>query len=584
MFLDREKEGGFTRVLILASILYLLVRLIILLTSNSEVFFGCSRFIAAKLILNKAKIGIADLVCTPYEGGSLVHAFLGAFLMSLFGERYEVFSMLSLCYSIGFGVLLYYFMKIFFDKKAAVLSLILLALPPTFFTMCTLMVAGNITESCLLTLLIMFLLFKIIHSDRHGIFFYFIFGFVCGFSVWFHYVNLIVVVLSWAFLIRYKRKATFTKQFLIVYTVSFIIGFLPWINYNMQHHFLGLNRFKDSFWDGDITVLNAIKNNLQTLSPALFPAVYRFRDVGFINRKVLAYIYYTISVFSFIYLLIFERKDRKIKFILWYIGFYLCIFLITCYGSNVVWAYNDSDDQHLLPVIAFSIITISLMLRRLSSSLNYFPKIAALILFLCVFTAGYLGNVSLITFKKISNEIISSPLGVYIFGEECDGYADLAKRYYNGLDEQLKAPFTLGLGSDKGHGDSGYDNKKYPQKEMAREYFYYFKDKKGAFTIPITDIIPEKYMPLYFLGMGFGIYEETNHQTADSVREINTLPIEWTYKRYIYAGLAIHSPDNKENISLSVIRAFPNFREIKNVVEMIGDDGLKKKVNSIWSN
>ena len=410
MFFSRGKEGGFARILILASILYLLVRLIILLTSNSEVFFGSvfRAFVPARLAMHGTEINMVDLQITPYEGGSLVHAFLGAFLMSLFGERYEVFSMLSLCYSIGFGVLLYYFMKIFFDKKAAVLSLILLALPPTFFTMCTLMVAGNITESCLLTLLIMFLLFKIIHSDRHGIFFYFIFGFVCGFSVWFHYVNLIVVVLSWAFLIRYKRKATFTKQFLIVYTVSFIIGFLPWINYNMQHHFLGLNRFKDSFWDGDITVLNAIKNNLQTLSPALFPAVYRFRDVGFINRKVLAYIYYTISVFSFIYLLIFERKDRKIKFILWYIGFYLCIFLITCYGSNVVWAYNDSDDKHLLPVIAFSIITISLMLRRLSSSLNYFPKIAALILFLCVFTAGYLGNVSLITSKKFLKDAFLS--------------------------------------------------------------------------------------------------------------------------------------------------------------------------------
>ena len=61
-----------------------------------------------------------------------------------------------------------------------------------------------------------------------------------------------------------------------------------------------------------------------------------------------------------------------------------------------------------------------------------------------------------------------------IYGESCDGYADLAKRYYDGLDERLKAPFTLGLGHEK-----RCDNKKYPQKEMAREYFYYFKDKKA---------------------------------------------------------------------------------------------------------
>ena len=331
----------YKKIIILLFFLFLLLRLTLIFTSNTELYLGDTEnvlFNISRLILEGTKVHIYDLQHASYEGSSLFDPIMGALFLRLFGNSYEAFKMLNLCYSLIFAIILYYFMKDYFNKKSAALSLLLIALPPTFYTVCSLITQGGITNSSILTLSIIFVLFKIMDSAKDKIFLYVLFGFLCGFSVWYHYINLIAIMLSWLFLVIYKREVIFSRRFIVSYGGSFLLGFLPWINYNMHHHFAGLDRLIDSFSDEYLnqpnilsrlsapSQLNAIIINLKTLSPKLFPALYRFKDIGFINKKVLAYTYYLISLFSFLYLFLFDRKNKKTKFILNYILLYVFIF------------------------------------------------------------------------------------------------------------------------------------------------------------------------------------------------------------------------------------------------------------------
>ena len=87
-------------------------------------------------------------------------------------------------------------------------------------------------------------------------------------------------------------------------------------------------------------------------------------------------------------------------------------------------------------------------------------------------------------------------------------------------------------------------------------------------------------MPLYFLGMGFDI---ANNNMKQEIEKVMCMPVDHIHKSYIFAALAIFYMREWGEFPKEVKRYLPNLEEMSKIGDMIGDEGIKLRVDYIFS-
>lgn len=290
--------------------LFLIIRLAILFASIDKIHFEEELFrgnIARELIAGPI-LPLFDYQRSEYEGGSLVMGVLAVPFFLLFGQTVFSLKLVALFFSVAIFIAWYIFLDKFFNRGVAILTGLLWIFSPPVYTKWGLFTCGAYYELNLFTILAVYIFYQIFFiQERRWLFA--LLGAVCGFALFFSYmfsVMLAVILLSW---FTFDKKFIFTRGFLL-FAVFFLLGFSPWIYFNLTHHFEGLivadrpvlSWFGFSSFSGYLLRLRDIITTQLADSAG-------FQALGFISRRIISNAYYLISACSFIGLLFINRKS-----------------------------------------------------------------------------------------------------------------------------------------------------------------------------------------------------------------------------------------------------------------------------------
>ena len=411
-------------ILIILLIVYLASLLIVIFTSNDlfdseECYFGT----AAYEFIAGPTLPFFDYQASAYQGGSLLESLAAAPFFMLFGITFFSLKMGNLFFLIPMFVLLYYFLERFFDRRVAIIGCLLMIFAPKTFIVRGLILNGHFFHSMLLSLLIMFIFFEIFYNNKKIDKYFMIFGFICGFALWFDYTNIVILLIVAIFWFVFDKKFITKKTFLI-FTIFFLIGFSPWIFYNTTHEFSGIYELIDekesSYIDWTTRVSNLLYKDL--------PMSFHFSDLSFEGiSKIANYFYYLVFLCSAIFLLFKYRKaiidfiakffyikkgtplkDSKFFFIILYIIIFIMAYGMVDYKSLFVRrgvfitdflaaykAYNI-----ITPLYIFMFITIALLIAYLWQKDHKYSRYTATIITIIIIFLGIINISSLISFEE----------------------------------------------------------------------------------------------------------------------------------------------------------------------------------------
>lgn len=373
---------------------------------------------------------------TPHEGGSLVNGILTIPFFLLFGDNLISLKLVSFSFSLMSFICIFLFLRIFFSLRVSILSSILFLFAPTSFVIRSLINYGNHTEIILFVFLAMHIFFRIFFTDnsfksKKRFYRFFLFGIISGFGVYYCYNFLIflsVCLLFWFSL----DKRLFLSKYFCIFLLGFILGFIPWIYYNFNHHFNGLTLY-GTRWYLHFNLHNF--NDLRKLFLSVFPKSFGFNNLGLPNSGIMvSYSYYIVFIAAFCTLFWLNRKGifrfflgfvphkniyfdsaiSKESFLILYIIFYCFFYVLTKCAPRV-----------LFPLYPFIFIIMALFFNILFEHQKFkiFSRIPLLILPLL----GLLSNIQLISLDSLTKgfsysgfSYISTPVYLRPYNATCD--------------------------------------------------------------------------------------------------------------------------------------------------------------------
>ncbi len=416
--------------LIIIIALFLFLRISFLLTNIDPIFAyeertnGC---IAKDIIDNKLKMPFYDYQAYPHSGGTLVSGILTVPLFFLFGTSLFSLKLLPILFSLGTLFLWYKFLYEHFSQSTAIIFSILFILSPPFYTKASLIAWGNHCESGFFSILSIVIFFKIFLMDneenlkKNG--YLVLFGLLSGISMYFSYiyfVTLITLFILWFAL----NKSFFLKKNFILYLITSVLGFSPWIGYNLyQLNSNGFALFSKPFI-AKIEQRHSINYFLKKFYWIVFrdiPFSFGFEIAKFKNVDIISYIYHFIFLFLFVVMSFFsfkslfkELKDKKnkgnmvqcVKELLpvTYIVSFISIFTLSgLYNPKIVefeW-FDVSKYRYYSPLYPFIFIAIVLGMRMVWKEYSgSFAKVFLIFSFLFLITAGLYSNLKFIKFNQ----------------------------------------------------------------------------------------------------------------------------------------------------------------------------------------
>ena len=207
-----------------------------LLTHPSDELY---RGAIAKEIVSGLNLPLADYRADDYSGGSLAVGALAAGFFLFLGPT---------VFALKLAPLLFFTLALVFwsltlqrhvSERVAVYFAIIFSVSPPQFTAYSLVAAGFHTESVFFSALSLFLLCEILSARTPARARAALLGFTAGFGLWFTYSygpTLLAVIAFWL----WQDNSGRLKTRLLCFGVSFVLGFLPWISFNIQHSFSGL--------------------------------------------------------------------------------------------------------------------------------------------------------------------------------------------------------------------------------------------------------------------------------------------------------------------------------------------------------
>lgn len=233
----RVALGGLLLLFVASRLLYLvLVHPDFLLTLPTDELY---RGAIAREVVTGLNMPFSDYRADDYSGGSLVVGALAAGFFLLLGPTVFALKLAPLLFFTLALIFWYLTLKRHVSKRVAVYFAIIFSLSPPLFTAYSLVPVGFHTESVFFTAVSLFLLCEILSAEGPAWIPTALLGFIAGFGLWFTYaygLTLLAMAVFWP----WQDNSGRLKTRLLCFGISFVLGFLPWISFNIQHSFSGL--------------------------------------------------------------------------------------------------------------------------------------------------------------------------------------------------------------------------------------------------------------------------------------------------------------------------------------------------------
>lgn len=198
-----------------------------------------SRGLIASELIRGAAYPIFNYQIDSYSGGSLVIGLMAVPFFALFGESLFVLKIVSAIFSLLAAMFVYLIVSRYIDKLAAYFAAALIFLSPYSYTRLSLVAWGDHPQMPALLAIAFFMLYELTFGRRKNPLFLALFGFICGFGLYFSYHFAVSLFLCVLFLLAWDRRFFFGWS-LVRFISGFAIGFSPWIYFNLTHNFAGL--------------------------------------------------------------------------------------------------------------------------------------------------------------------------------------------------------------------------------------------------------------------------------------------------------------------------------------------------------
>src|SRR5438876_5922040 len=107
---------------------------------------------------------------------------------------------------------------------------------------------GFHSESILFSALTVFLLFNMLSEEKPSLAYPVLLGLTAGFGLWFAYIYGLTLLALLGFWF-WHDKGRFWRPHVLCFALGFLVGFSPWIFFNMQTHFTGLVIYDKTVWE-----------------------------------------------------------------------------------------------------------------------------------------------------------------------------------------------------------------------------------------------------------------------------------------------------------------------------------------------
>ncbi|MBI5375774.1 MAG: glycosyltransferase family 39 protein [Candidatus Schekmanbacteria bacterium] len=527
--------------LVVLILFFLIVRLWFLQTRiiprhTDELYIGT---VANEIATTGLKIPLSYCLIMPHAGGTVVTEYLTAFFFYCFNNSYLTLKLVAFSFSFVSFIFFMFLLEKYFDPMTTIVGGLFFIFPPALFSRASLMLLGNHCESLFFSAVTIYIYYSIfytneeIYSDKKLVL-YALLGAICGFSLYFDYIFISVLLTFFIVWFAVDRRFFSTKYFCYFF-ISFVIGFTPAIYYNLVNNFSGTSFLRGGY-SGEQGALHGLSEKIGKYLfnniPALFDYRYNVDAFGiFLIRKICL----VLLVVSFLFVcsrILFEghfkRESSNVNkrslflnkrtFFIIYIIVFSCIYFFSPAFTNAISYASEKNYlsyylslRYFLPLYPAIFFILTFFIKDMLVANEKYKKITGglLTVFFCAsgFTAMYL-----------TPEIKSSKDNlIYRNGYSYSMFAgEMFTRARIGRDRfDLKKLFDIG------------DN---INKEFYNEFFYgagfstrhYFIDKKLDVINEINNLVSSRDFiekSYFYEGLGYGIGLFNGFEPVDDIIE-----------------------------------------------------------------
>jgi hypothetical protein len=403
---------------------------------------------------------------------ALLNDILAVPLFMLFGESYLTLKLIPLFFNLAILISLFLFLYKFFSKKVAVITGILLVVPPSIFTNLSFACNANKCEFILFTILSMHIFYGIIFDKKEHPVNFILFGFISAVGLCLNYIFLIT--LAACFLVWFISDARFflRKKFWVFMGI-FTACLLPWVYYVVRN-IGGVYIYSKPVYSHFLTngVVNSFIRFRELVSSQLFN-LFILEDIGLIKGYFSGGIFYLVFILSFCvfswinmrYILqyltgVLRRKEADAVSSAmpkeFFIFIYLLVFFMSYSFSDFALPgtydrFNFVNYRYLASIYPFLLIIIALFFERLGFK-RHMRFVSNTILTMLI-AIGLLSNLAFISFGKFGEGLQYEGFGytdlgcrfALRFGDKIDTAIKFMDRVDSGNEGLMYAGFATGL-------------------------------------------------------------------------------------------------------------------------------------------
>lgn len=521
--------------LLLLLLLFIFLRIFILLMGNPEIG-QCEVFraTAAYDFISDRKFELFDYTFRHNEGGSLVVSLMTALFFKIFGVSVFSSHLSPLFISMMSFILGFYLINKYYGSKEAIIFGTVFIFAPQTYVSLSLITWGNHVESILFTFVMIYCLGKIISTEivplHREIVFPCLLGLVCGFSIWFAYINMIGV-LTCVICIFISDKLFFFRKSFLFFLGFLIIGIAPLFIYNMNyaHGGIGIILYKPFYAHFIDFSLKRFFYKAYSLAIKDFPLSLFFTDGIIFSRKTLAfwnYLGYLVIFFLAIFVKIKSRNFNILKpdynkkknllnvFIFIYLFLFLFIYLISDFSVQHGNSGQGKGYRYIAAILPLFFILFSKAYAYLFNKKYISNSFIYVLIFL-----NLSGMPEIQSTKNFLKSIKTSPISYQSFGWSIAnkfGYNfDKCLAYSQKIELNARNIFFWGLGE-----------------EIFNHYINNYEKLNYEFQK-----LPEYYRSRFYLTLGIGASKNFTNIKNIKKALISIEKIDKRYLKYVYYGL-----------------------------------------------
>ena len=380
------------------------------------------------ILMDGPKLPILEHQPGDYEGGTLLFGILAIPFMWIVGKPYLGLKLLALTTSLLLALFSVLWIRKLAGNVAAWFCAVLWLCAVPYILQVGFIPWGNYAETAMLTVITFYLLHTILFERKRGWWRFALLGLFFGIGTWMHYGYMVTGAVCLLIWFLADARLFFTGRFLATIAGG-IVGFLPWIIYNVTHSFWGLGRFADGVrTPGQSGKAGRIISRLWSLFTEDLPCSLHLIIDGVNTTRILSYVFYLVFIGLLVAMVVFYRKNLRtllVSFnpknqrqsnrekiavfvpVLYFFG-YAFIFCLSEYGLfSTEWGSRDPETHVHIFVMLPAMIWISSIGAAKIYEQSHAGAIAPVAL-LCIL--GIAGQFGMLDFDKSQTWRLSSTL------------------------------------------------------------------------------------------------------------------------------------------------------------------------------